>query len=104
MDKNEILEKNRKDNQVVDERFRILNQRQSTVFIAAMLGMWLVLFLWNLFRGLDTSQGGAIMLSGVAAMGFWQLYQYRMKSGLFFGALAAFGAITFAVNYIMATM
>lgn len=104
MDKNEILEKNRKDNQVVDERFRILNQRQSTVFIAAMLGMWLVLFLWNLFRGLDTSQGGAIMLSGVAAMGFWQFYQYRMKSGLFFGALAAFGVITFAVNYIMATM
>lgn len=104
MDKNEILEKNRKDNQVVDERFRILNQRQSAVSVIAMMGMWLVLFLWNIFRGLDTSQGGAIMLSAVAAMGFWQFYQFRMKSGLFFGALAAFGAISFAVKYILATM
>ena len=56
------------------------------------------------YTHLDVYKRQAIMLSGVAAMGFWQFYQYRMKSGLFFGALAAFGAITFAVNYIMATM
>ena len=104
MDKEEILEKNRKDNRGADERFRILNQRQSVVMVGAMLAMWLILFLWNVFRGLDTSQGGAIMLSGVAAMGFWQFYQYRMKAGLVCGILAAFGAVSFAVKYIMATM
>ncbi|WP_418252404.1 DUF6442 family protein [Gordonibacter urolithinfaciens] len=104
MDKNEILEKNREDNRGADERFRILNQRQSAVMVGAMLAMWLILFLWNVFRGLDTSQGGAIMLSGVAAMGFWQFYQFRMKFSLACGLLAAFGAATFAVKYIMGTM
>ena len=79
MNKEEILAKSREDNRGADERFRILNQRQSVVMVGAMLAMWLLLFLWNVFRGLDTSQGGAIMLSGVAAMGFWQFYQFRMK-------------------------
>ena len=104
MDKEEILEKNRKDNRGADERFRILNQRQSVVMVGAMLAMWRILFLWNVFRGLDTSQGGAIMLSGVAAMGFWQFYQYRMKFSLVCGILAAFGAVSFAAKYIMGTM
>ncbi len=62
MNKEEILAKSREDNRGADERFRILNQRQSVVMVGAMLAMWLLLFLWNVFRGLDTSQGGAIML------------------------------------------
>ena len=33
MDKEEILEKNREDNRGADERFRILNQRQSSVMV-----------------------------------------------------------------------
>lgn len=44
------------------------------------------------------------MLSGVAAMGFWQFYQFRMKLGLVCGLLAAFGAATFAITYLAETM
>ena len=104
MDKEEILAKSRKENRGADELFRILYQRQSAVMVGAMLAMWLFLFLWNVFRGLDTSQGGAIMLSGVAAMGFWQFYQFKMKLGLVCGLLAAFGAVTFAITYLAETM
>lgn len=104
MNKEEILAKSREDNRGADERFRILNQRQSVVMVGAMLAMWLLLFLWNVFRGSDTSQGGAIMLSGVAAMGFWQFYQFRMKFSFVCGLLAAFGAVTFAIKYLLGTM
>ncbi len=51
MNKEEILAKSREDNRGADERFRILNQRQSVVMVGAMLAMWLLLFLWNVFRG-----------------------------------------------------
>ena len=80
MNKEEILAKSREDNRGADERFRILNQRQSVVMV------------------------GAIMLSGVAAMGFWQFYQFRMKFSFVCGLLAAFGAVTFAIKYLLGTM
>ena len=51
MDKEEILEKNREDNRGADERFRILNQRQSSVMVGAMLVVWAALFLWISLTG-----------------------------------------------------
>ena len=101
MDKNEILEKNREDNRGADERFRILNQRQSSVMVGAMLAVWAALFLWDFAHG---QAPAAIMLSGVAAMGFFQFYQMRMKLSLVCGLLAAFGVVSFAAKYIMLTM
>ena len=44
------------------------------------------------------------MLSGVAAMGFFQFYQMRMKLSLVCGLLAAFGVVSFAAKHIMLTM
>lgn len=104
MDKHEILEKSRKDSGLVDERSRVMEYRTNFVMIAAMLLVWAALFLWDMYRGQDTSVGGAIMLSGVAAMCFCRFYQLRMKSMLAFGLLAAFGAVSFAVQHIMVTM
>ena len=79
MDKEEILEKNREDNRGADERFRILNQRQSSVMVGAMLVVWAALFLWDFAHGQDTSAPAAIMLSG-------------------------FGVVSFAAKHIMLTM
>ena len=104
MDKEEILEKNREDNRGADERFRILNQRQSSVMVGAMLVVWAALFLGDFAHGQDTSAPAAIMLSGVAAMGFFQFYQMRMKLSLVCGLLAAFGVVSFAAKHIMLTM
>ena len=107
MDKDEILEKSRKDNGPVDERFKVMEYRTTNVMVSVMLAMWLVLFLWDTFTGGDTPPprvGSAIMLSGVAAMAFCRLYQLRMKSALVFGLLAAFGALSFAIKHIMLTL
>ena len=86
MDKEEILEKNREDNRGADERFRILNQRQSSVMVGAMLVVWAALFLWDFAHGQDTSAPAAIKLSLVC------------------GLLAAFGVVSFAAKHIMLTM
>ena len=104
MDKDEILEKNRQESGLVDERFRLMQLRVSYVMVCAMLFVWAILFVWDSVHGADTSVGSAIMLSGVAAMGFCQFWQLRMKSSLVFGLLAAFGAVAFAAQHVMLTM
>lgn len=104
MDKHEILEKSRKDNGLVDERAKVTEYRTNFVMVAAMLIVWAALFFWDMLHGQDTSVGGAIMLSGVAAMCFCRFRQLRMKSMLAFGLLAAFGAVSFAAQHIMLTM
>lgn len=104
MDKNEILEKNRKDNGVTDERFKSMQQRSSYIMVITMMLVWLLLFVWDSVRGGDTSGGSALMLSGIAAMCFCQYYQLRMKSSLVFGVLAVCAAVSFAVQHVMLTM
>ena len=104
MDKDEILEKNREDNGLVDERFRLMQQRASYIMVTVMIIVWAILFVWDSFHGVDKSVGGAITLSGVAALAFCQFRQLGMKSSIVLGALAAFGAISFAVQHVMLTM
>lgn len=104
MDKHEILEKSRKDNGPIDERSKVMEYRMNFAMVATMLLVWAALFFWDVFRGQDTSVGGAIMLSGVAAMCFCRFRQLGMKSMLAFGLLAAFGAVSFAVRHIALTI
>lgn len=104
MNKDEILAKSRKDNGLADERCKVMEYRTNFAMVAAMLIVWAVLFLWDVFRGQDTSVGGAIMLSGVAAMCLCRFHQQRMKSMLAYGLLAAFGAVSFVVQHIMLTV
>ncbi len=104
MDKNEVLKRNRKDNERADERFMLIEQRMGYAVASVMMAVWAVLFVWDWLHGQSTSVGSAIMLSGVAALGFCQFYRLRLKSGLAFGILAAFGAVSFAVQHVLATM
>ena len=103
MDKEEILAKSREDKSM-DERMKQLQGRQSVVMVSAMMGMWVLLCLWDFIRGVDTSAMSAVAMSGITAMCVWQFYQFRMKSALFFGAFAVVGAIGFAAEHIMGTL
>lgn len=100
MEKNEILEKNRRDNDGVDERFRLIEQRAAYV----MMFVLAFVFVWDFFHGRETDGMAAVFLSGCSAMCFYRFYQLRMKSFLFFGLFAALGAVSFIVHHILATM
>ncbi len=104
MDKDEILEKSRRDNGDVDERFKIMEQRVGYAMLGVMAVGLALLYLWDFFHGLETSGLSAVLLAGIAGMGFYRFYQLRMKGLLFLAMLGAFGAIGFAVQHILATM
>ncbi|WP_080799742.1 DUF6442 family protein [Arabiibacter massiliensis] len=104
MDKNEILEKSRKDNGLVDERFKLLEQRKGLITMSAAAVAFILLYMWELFHGRNTDGLYAVFFTGLSTMMFCQAYQLRMKSLLFFGLFTASFVVHSAIRYVLATM
>ncbi len=103
MDRDEILKKNHQDNDLVDERFKIMQLRMGWVMGSAMVVAWAIMFIWDSFHGVDTRALGVVAMSGIAGMAFCQFYQFREKRSLVFGSLAALAALVWAIQHILAT-
>lgn len=104
MDKHEILEKSREDNGLVDERFKLLEQRKALIVMSTAALAFCLLYLWDFFHGKNIDGLQAVFFTGLAAMAFCQAYLLRMKSWFFFGLFIAFFAVYDAVCYVLATM
>lgn len=104
MEKNEILEKNRRDNGNVDERFKLIEQRMGLIALGAAAVAFILLYLWDFFHGQLTDGQYAVFFTGLAAMTFCKAYQLRMKSLLFFGLFISAFVVYAAVRYVLATM
>lgn len=104
MDKDEILEKNRRDNGNVDERFKLMQWRASYVMVTVMLVVWAPLFVWDSLHGQSTDVSFAIVMSGIAAMNFYQYYQLRYKTALGVGILVTIAVLGMIVHHVLATM
>lgn len=104
MEKSEILEKSRRDNDGIDERFRLIEQRKGLIALSAAGAAFVLLYLWDFFHGRNTDGLFAVFFTGLTAMSFCQAYQLRMKSLFFFGLFTAFFVVYNAAKYILATM
>lgn len=104
MDKDEILEKSRRDNGDVDERFKLMQWRASYVMVTVMLVVWAPLFVWDSLHGQSTDVSFAIVMSGIAAMNFCQYYQFRYKTALGVGILVTLAVLGMIVHHVLATM
>lgn len=104
MNKDEILQKSRQDNVGVDERFKQMQWRASYVMLSVMMVVWVMLFVWDSLHGQNTEVPFAIVMSGVAAMNFYQFYLFRYKTSLGVGILVTLAVIGTVVHHIMATM
>lgn len=104
MDKDEILEKSRRDNGDVDERFKLIQWRASYVMVTVMLVVWAPLFVWDSLHGQSTDVSFAIVMSGIAAMNFYQYYQFRYKTALGVGILVTLAVLGMIVHHVLATM
>ena len=103
-DKDEILEKSRRDNDGMDERFKLMQWRASYLMLSVMMVVWALLFLWDSLHGQSTDVSFAIVMSGIAAMNFYQFYQFRYKTALGAGVLVTVAVISVVVHHIFATM
>ena len=104
MNKDEILEKNRKDNGEVDERIMLTEQRKGLISMSAAAVVFILLWLWDLFHGQNTDGLFAVFFTGLSTMTFCRAYQLRMKSLFFFGLFTSSFVVYAAVRYILATM
>lgn len=104
MNKDEILEKSRRDSGDVDERFMLIEQRKGLVSLSAAAVAFILLYAWELFHGRNTDGLYAVFFTGLSAMLFCRAYQLRMKSLFFFGLFTASFAAYSAVRYVLATM
>lgn len=104
MDKDEILEKSRRDSGEADERFKLMQWRASYLMVATMLAVWAVLFVWDAMHGQNTDVAFAIVMSGVAAMNFYQYYQFRAKTALGVGVLVTLAVVGVIVRHVLDTM
>ena len=104
MDKDDILEKSRRDNGDVDERFKLMQWRASYVMVTVMLVVWAPLFVWDSLHGQSTDVSFAIVMSGIAAMNFYQYYQFRYKTALGVGILVTLAVLGMIVHHVLATM
>ena len=98
MNKDEILEKSRRDNDGMDERFKLMQWRASYLMLSVMM------FVWDSLHGQSTDVSFAIVMSGIAAMNFYQFYQFRYKTALGAGVLVTVAVISVVVHHIFATM
>lgn len=104
MNKNEILEKSRRDNGSVDERFKLMQWRASYVMVTVMLVVWALLFVWDVLHGQSTDVSFAIVMSGIAALNFYQYYQFRYKTALGAGILVTLAVLVTIAHHVLATM
>lgn len=104
MDKHEILEKSREDNELADERFRSMEQRMLVIVGGTLMLGLAILLVWDWSHGLETNGINAVFMAGVASMGFAQYSKLRMKGALFLGAFAAVAAVSWAVQHVLITM
>lgn len=104
MEKNEILEKSRHDNGNVDERFKLMQWRASYVMVTVMLVVWALLFVWDVLHGQSTDVSFAIVMSGIAALNFYQYYQFRYKTALGVGILVTLAVLVTIAHHVLATM
>lgn len=104
MDKEEILQKSREENAVVDERERRDQWRVGYVMLTVILFVWAVLFIWDSSHGVDTSGLQGLMLSSIVAMSVCNYRKTGLRQHIVFGVLAGFGVVCFFVSHIMMTM
>lgn len=101
MDKNEILEKSRKEYGIVDER-----EKQESIH-AASVGMWVMFTLavvYSLVKhfafGLDGDDFMAVAFVGASATFFAHFYRLRERRYLASAIVFLVGAAIFAVSYV----
>ncbi|MRX82088.1 DUF6442 family protein [Eggerthella guodeyinii] len=104
MDKDEILEKSRRDGGEADERFTMMEQRMGLIAMSAAAAAFCLLYAWDFFHGQNTDGLFAVFFIGLTTMCLYRFYQLRMKSLLFGGLFTGFFAVYSAVQYILATM
>lgn len=104
MDKNEILEKSRKENQLRDEGILRAQEKGRQWGVVGFLALCAAVQVYHLALGLDNSLPLAFFLGYVACEALGRYRARREKHLLAVGCLGALGSLFSLASYVMDTL
>ena len=104
MDKNEILEKSRKDNQLRDEGVLHAQEKGRQWGVVGFLALCAAVQVYHLALGLDNSLPQTFFLGYVACEALGRHRARREKHLLAVGCLGALGSLFSLASYVMDTL
>ena len=103
MDKNEILEKSRKENLLHDEGVLNARNKGREWGVVGFLALCALVMLYNLIRGVDSSLPMVFFLGYLSCEALGQYGVRREKIFLFSGIIGTVGALASLASYILET-
>lgn len=103
MDKNEILEKSRKENQLHDEGVLNARNKGREWGVVGFLALCALVMAYNLIRGLDNSLPMVFFLGYLSCESLGQYGARREKIFLYSGLIGLVGALASVAAYILET-
>lgn len=104
MDKNEILEKSRKENQLRDEGVLHAQEKGRKWGVVGFLSLFIAVQIYQLVLGLDNSLPQTFFLGYVACEALGRYQARRKKHLLVVGCLGAVGSLLSLASYVMDTL
>lgn len=104
MNKDEIMEKSRAENGMVDERERIEQGRSNSIVLTVVMVAWALLLIWDVSHGKFSSELQGLILLVPSTIAFLNFRSTRSKEALLLGALGGAGALIFIAQHILDTM
>ena len=103
MDKNEILEKSRKENQLHDEGVLNARNKGREWGVVGFLALCALVMAYNLIRGLDNSLPMVFFLGYLSCESLGQYGARREKIFLYSGLIGLVGALASLASYVLET-
>ena len=103
MDKNEILEKSRKENLLHDEGVLNARDKGRQWGVVGFLALCVLVMAYHLIRGLDNSLPMTFFLGYLSCEAFGQYRIRKEKIFLFSGIIGTVGALASLASYILET-
>ena len=103
MDKNEILEKSRKENQLHDEGVLNARNKGREWGVVGFLALCALVMFYNLIRGVDSSLPMVFFLGYLSCEALGQYGVRREKIFLYSGLIGLVGTLASAVSYVLET-
>ena len=103
MDKNEILEKSRKENQLHDEGVLNARNKGREWGVVGFLALCALVMLYNLIRGVDSSLPMVFFLGYLSCESLGQYGARREKIFLYSGLIGLVGTLASVASYVLET-
>lgn len=104
MDKNEILEKSRKENQLRDEGVLHAQEKGRKWGVVGFLSLLIAVQIYQLVLGLDTNLPQAFFMGYISCEALGRYRARREKNLLVVGCLGALGSLFSLASYVMDTL